>query len=351
VTRLGLRLVLAGGRTSLARLALVAAGVAVAVAILLLVLGYGNAQHRIDARVAARGSGTASTEVPARLDEGTLVAVQRVWVHGRGVTTLGVAGAAHGAAVPPGLHALPAPGTAAVSPALRRLLDGPDGATYRALVPWKLSGTVGHGLLADPRDLVAVVGWEPRRLAETRQAVRILDWNQRLAGVAGSPHRTPAGLLAAAMLLPVLVFLWVALRLATRTTERRLEALRLAGGSRRQVAQIAATEAALAGLVGALAGAGLSLLLRPLPEDHPIAGFSCFASDLAPTARQWAAVLVGVPLLAALGAALTVLGRSRAARRRDPARLGLRVAVRIGDLAVRFSAVRMGPHTPRRPRR
>ncbi len=352
MTRLGLRLALAGGRSAIARLALVAAGVAVGVAILLLVLGYGNAQRRIDERVAARTYGAVgpSALAPVRPGHETLAAVQRMWIDGRAVTTIGVAPTGPGAPLPPGVSHLPAPGTAIVSPALARLLDGPNAATYRALVPWRIAGGVGHGLLADPRDLVAVVGWQAERLAETHQAVLVRAWQTHVAAPS-SPHRTPVGLLAAAMLLPVLVFLWVALRLATRTSERRLEALRLAGGSRRQVAQIAATEAALAGLVGALAGAGLSLLLRPLPEHHPIAGFSCFASDLAPTPRQWLAVLVGVPLLAALGAAATVLARSRTPRRGDPVRLGLRFAVRIGDLAVRFSAVRLGAEAGRTPRR
>ena len=352
MTRLGLRLALAGGRHAFARLALVAAGVAVAVAILLLVLGYGNAQRRIDHRVAARTYGAVGPGAGAPIKPGheTLAAIQRAWIDGRGVTTIGVAPTGPGAPLPPGVSRLPAPGTAIVSPALKRLLDGPNASTYQALVPWRIVGEVGHGLLADPRDLVAVVGWQAERLAETRQAVLVREWQTQVAAPS-SPHRTPVGLLAAAMLLPVLVFLWVALRLATRTTERRLEALRLAGGSRRQVAQIAATEAALAGLVGALAGAGLSLLLRPLPERHPIAGFSCFASDLAPTAGQWLAVLIGVPLLAALGAAGTVWARSRSRRRREPARLGLRFALRIGDLAVRFSAVRLGAEAARKPRR
>lgn len=80
-----------------------------------------------------------------------------------------------------------------------------------------------------------------------------------------------SGLIAILIILAVLTggLAVQALRLGTAARERRLDALRLAGASRKQLRQLTVTDAAIAGLVGGLlAGPAyllLSLLFGALP--------------------------------------------------------------------------------------
>ncbi|MEU6395057.1 FtsX-like permease family protein [Streptomyces sp. NPDC046939] len=110
----------------------------------------------------------------------------------------------------------------------------------------------------------------------------------------GTRRGIVAGLLL--LLVPVLGFLGQCARLGAVHRDRRLAGLRLAGAGPRQVRQIAALEAGLACLVGALTG--LALFAVALP----VAGWT-------PPGAAWpalAAVVVAIPVLAVLvsGAAL-----------------------------------------------
>jgi predicted lysophospholipase L1 biosynthesis ABC-type transport system permease subunit len=135
--------------------------------------------------------------------------------------------------------------------------------------------------------------------------------------------RIAAQLGAVGLLLPVLVLVATATRLSAAARDRRLAAVRLVGGTPRQVALIAAGEALVVGVIGSALGLVVFLLLRPLGARLvPVEG-GVFAGDLLPPAAQLAGVLVVVPLLSLAVAVVAMrrlvvdpLGVRRRGRRR-----------------------------------
>jgi hypothetical protein len=108
----------------------------------------------------------------------------------------------------------------------------------------------------------------------------------------------------------VLIFIATATRLSAARREQRFAAMRLAGATRRQVCWLAAVESTVAGVAGAAAGFGIFFLLR-----IPVAGISFigqpfFPAELSLSAPDILAVVIGVPVAAAV-AALLALRRVR----------------------------------------
>ena len=231
---------------------------------------------------------------------------------------------APGAPLPLGAPRAPEPGAAYVSPAVARLLraKGPDGDRWRALVPWRVTGTLGRAVLHDPGERVVVAGADEAQLAATRATMHVADWNAVSAAI--PPRGTaPAELIAFAViaavaLAPIVIFVASVARVGQRRRDERAAALRLLGAGSRQLALLAAAEAGLAGVVGA--GAGVlaidALALRPAIEFWSV---SVFAADLVPSAGHVVLALVLVPLLA-IGTAwvslIRALGRPLETRRR-----------------------------------
>ncbi|USX51500.1 FtsX-like permease family protein [Lentzea sp. HUAS12] len=122
------------------------------------------------------------------------------------------------------------------------------------------------------------------------------------AGIATSPDhaffafaRIVLGIAALVLLVPVVVFVAIATRIAAARRERRLAALRLVGATRLQTALIAAAETALAAAAGTFAGWGAyEVLRRVLASSVTYEGFPFHAADV----RAPLAVLALVPLLA-----------------------------------------------------
>ncbi|MEU8079034.1 FtsX-like permease family protein [Catellatospora citrea] len=139
--------------------------------------------------------------------------------------------------------------------------------------------------------------------------------------------------------LPVLALAAQATRIGAPARHRRLAALRLAGATPRQVTAVVAAETGAAAALGGLAGLAVFELARLLLHRRDAAGRWWLATDvrLGPVAH--AVILIGLPALAALLAA--VLTRSlhgsplstatRAARTRAP-RLWPLLAVGAGVL-------------------
>lgn len=130
---------------------------------------------------------------------------------------------------------------------------------------------------------------------------------------------------AGALLFPVVIFIGTATRLSAATREQRYAAMRLVGATPRQITAIAAVESTLAAVAGTVLGFVVFLLLRPLVATVPFTGERFFTEDLTLTAVQCAAVLLGVPLAAAVAARLALrrvtvspLGVSRRATPKPP---------------------------------
>ncbi|MGA5759525.1 FtsX-like permease family protein [Nonomuraea bangladeshensis] len=326
---LGLRLALRGGREGAVRLALVGAAVALGVTVLLSTLALFNA-FRVTAERPCWECTTGSA--PAGWALGATPGAV-LWNHrqdsyaGRPIKRLDVAVLDPGTPAPamPGLPALPAAGRFYVSPALADLMAAVPREQLADRFPGARAGLVGRAALSGPDDLVAVVGRTPGELAGMAGTVAVDT-------VADDPpaddmtalYEHGFGIAAIGLIVPLLVLIGTATRLAAARREARFAAVRLAGATARQINAIASADAALGALLGALAGVALFQAVRPALAGVAVTGSRFFPDVVAPTAPQYAAVVAGVPLAAAVAAVwslrrvrITPLGAAR--RTRAPA--------------------------------
>ena len=298
--RLGARLSLRGAREGKVRMILTAFGVALAVALLLFTLSGFNGLKARDLQ-----SGwllTSSENRQPSVDESTS---DPLWWRlssdrygDRSITVVEVAATGSRSPLVPGLDRLPAPGEYYVSPALAKLLA----ATPADQLGARFAGTqVGKAALTSPDSLVAIVGRVPSQLQNELGALEV-----RSIETAPEPHsyseflRIALGIGAIGLMLPVLVFVITATRLAAARREERLAALRLVGATPGQVNVVAAVEAALAAIAGTAAGFVLFFGFRPLVALIPFTGAPFFSSDLSLGRLAIAGVALGVPVASIL---------------------------------------------------
>lgn len=245
--RLAARISFAGGAEAITRLVATALGLALGVALLLYAAAAFPALH--DVRAGWRAT-SAHDRRPAQDGAATdplLWRFQDDLFHGRELIRVDVAAEGPRAPVPPGLTRLPGPGQLAVSPALTRLLETTDPALLGDRFPGQVAATVGPAALVAADDLVVFVGHTPAELRteggvtegrsiESAPVSHSITDFLRIILVIGS----------IGLIVPVVVLVATATRLAAARREQRLAALRLVGATPRQTATIAAVEAALA---------------------------------------------------------------------------------------------------------
>ena len=318
--RLGVRLATAGGRGALIALALTALSVAIGTAILLFALAFKPALDSRSEQAAWRTNFSATSGG----DPSLLVApVDDVYL-GQPLVRVLVAALKPGAPVPPGIARLPAPGEAFISPALAALLAGTP-ADQLADRLGTVVGTIGDQALRSPQELVAVIGATKAQL-EDLGALPITSF-------AIDPPIPPIPPIAELMIVlaiigalaPVAVFVSTATRLSAARREQRLAALRLIGATGSQVTGIAVVEAMFASGLGAAGGVVLFFLVRPLIAQIPLDGATWFPDAIEPPINAAIAVLLLIPVLASLVAAIslrrvvvTPLGVSRRQASRQP---------------------------------
>lgn len=240
MTPLAFRLALAGGWRGMA---LTAIGIALGTAALLLALTIDPAIASRAQRVAWRDPGLL-VRAPTPDEVQTRVAILDDRFRDTSMTRVVVAGTAPGAPVPPGIPALPGAGEAYVSPALAsRIAANPAdelGHRFGTVI-----GEIGAVALADPSELVAIVGVEPEALPN---ALGVATFD------AGHDVPTPQGFLRIALaigvvglLAPIVIFVATATRLTAARRAGRLATVRLAGASPGQARWLAAIEALCAG--------------------------------------------------------------------------------------------------------
>jgi FtsX-like permease family len=322
---LGVRLAIGGGRESLARNALLAAGVAVGVMLLLFTLTAMPVLQRHIDRLAWHRTTEASP--PTAPDPALWLAVTDRYA-GRDIIRVHVAALGSRPPVPPGVDRLPGPGEVVVSPALAELMRTVPDDQLRDRFPGRVVGTIGPDGLIAPAELVGIVGRTPEALRDTDGAVEIRGIEQpgmriSLYGF----YRFLISLVAALIVGPVVVFVAMVTRIGTARRERRFAAIRLAGATRLQTAALAATETAGAATAGTLLGWLGYLAARPAVVGHVTLGHGIpiFLEDLAAPVRQMALVLVAVPVLAVATTVVALhrvhispLGAHRRERRRSP---------------------------------
>jgi FtsX-like permease family len=335
VIGLGVRLAVAGGRQAIARLLMIAAAVAVGSCLLLATL---SALHALDAqndRLAWLETGFVN---PSGQADG---AADGLWwllrgdeFDGRLFAHVDVAATGPNAPIPPGVAALPGPGELLVSPALAELMERTPAAQLAERYPGEVVGTIGRDALASPDSLVVIAGHEPAELAAEPDAVLVTEISTTgpdecgsscapFVGTSTAGMTLILGSVAGALLFPLLVFIAGATRLSAARREQRFAAMRLVGATPRQIAVVAAVEAAIAAVTGVVVGFGLFGALRPLLAQLPFAEEPLFTGDLTLTARDVLLVGIGIPIAATIAAGVALrrvvvspLGVTRQAPRR-----------------------------------
>jgi hypothetical protein len=345
VIRLAARITLAGGRESAVRLALTALGVALGVCLLLFAAVAFPALHAHDVRNGWVQTSSHNTR-PADDEATTDPLLWRVRTDRFGhqkILRVDVAAEGPRAPIPDFLSRLPKPGEVAASPAMRTLLHDTDPAQLGDRYRGRVDLTVARQGLQSDDQLVVVVGRSPASLATEDGVSRVLS-------IEGAPFkhgftdflRLVLVVGALALLVPIVVFVATATRLAAARREQRLAAMRLAGATPLQAGTVAAVEAALAAITGTAVGFVAFFLARPYAARIPLDGYSFYSSDLH-LAPGWALLIgVGVPALAVV-AALVSLRRvrisplgvtSRVAHRRPTARRLILLAFALVFFAV-----------------
>lgn len=324
--RLGIRLALAGGREAGVRLGVIAAAVALGVGLLLAVLAGGHAVDAQNARYAwlnssvpdmmARTAATTGTTAATTTAPAGPVADPVWWLlredHFRSavIGRVDVAVTGPNAPTAPGISSLPGPGEFYASPALRELLRTTPAAELGDRFPGRAAGTITGAALPSPDSLLVIVGHRPDQLAELPGAVRITGINTIdpsecsgcPAGIGADAMKLVLGIVAVALIFPVLIFIGTATRLAAARREQRFAAMRLVGATPRQVVVLATIEAALAAVVGTAVGFILFVPVRPALAAIPFTGEPFFSADLTLALSDVLLVVVGVPAAAAVAA-------------------------------------------------
>ncbi|GAA2350417.1 FtsX-like permease family protein [Dactylosporangium salmoneum] len=337
---LGARLTLRSGREALVRLVLIAAAVAAGVTVLLGVLAELNA-FQATAGTRCWQCTTGTPVGPAGPgSRGALWNYSEDSYAGRVVQRLDVAALSAQAPVIPGLTRLPAAGQYYASPALARLLAAVPRGELADRFPGVLAGPIGDAGLTRPDDLVIVVGRTPADLAAL-PATRVVGEISSRGHIDGTTnlYRYGLGLVAAGLLVPLLALVGAATRLAAARREERFAAFRLAGATPRQVGVIASVEAVIGAAAGSLIGVVVFQPFRPAIAGLAVVGTPYFGHLVAPTVAQYLAIVLGVPLAAALAAVVSLrrvrhspLGASR--RVTPPAPSARRLGPLVAGLAL-----------------
>ncbi|MFG2717413.1 FtsX-like permease family protein [Streptomyces sp. NPDC048416] len=302
---LGTRFAVSGGREGWVRTVLTAVGVGLGVALLLGAASVphltGQRAHRIhDRQPFSAGSDRNAGHLKASLLYTTADTEYRDDTIGGKL--LRPAGA--DPALPPGLTAIPAPGTMAVSPALRALLSSPEGDLLRPRLPYRITATIGDAGLVEPSELYYYAG----------SATLAAGGASSAAGFGNISDARPLDpmlvvlviLSCVVLLMPVAIFIATAVRFGGERRDRRLAALRLVGADIRGTRWIAGGEALAGAVLGLVTGTLLFLGGAQLIGPLGLWSFGFFPGDLRPL--PWLALLVAVAVPAlAVGVTLTAM--------------------------------------------
>src|SRR5215468_219576 len=315
--RLGMQLTLRSGREALARLVITAAAVAVGVALLLGVLAEFHA-FQANANQAC-WSCTTGAPVPSPLpSHGELWNNSVDFYRGQTITRLDVAALGPDAPVLPGIAHLPGPGQYYASPAMAALLRTVPADQLGDRFPGHMVGTIGDSALNGANDLVIYIGYTPAGLSAVPGLTEAkggvipgIQWVTKISTAPAPEVFTPFfryafGVGVLAVLFPMLVLISTATRLAAARREERFAALRLVGGTPGDIRIVATIEAMISAFLGAVLGTVIFLLVRPALAGSALVGTQYFESDLTPTAAGYVAMLVGVPIAAAIAALVSL---------------------------------------------
>jgi FtsX-like permease family len=304
---LGLRLSLRSGREALIRLVLTALAVGIGAALLFCVLADYHAFQTSNNRQCWEctggppSSGTATPTPGAELWQSTAD-----YFDGQTIERLDLAALGPHAPLPPGLSRMPGPGQYYASPALAALLRTVPRDELGDRYPGRLVGTIGDKALTGPDELVIFIGYKPATLAAMGAQVvtKIATAPPKQVWTPYFRYAFAVGVLA--VLFPMLILVGTATRLAAARREERYAAMRLVGATPRQISVVASIDAMVSALLGVLLGIGIFALVQPALANASLIGTRYFAFDVTPTATDYIGMLVGVPVVSAIAALLSL---------------------------------------------
>ncbi|MFF2726732.1 ABC transporter permease [Streptomyces sp. NPDC058008] len=352
---LGIRFAAGGGREGWARTALTAIGVGLGVALLLTASSVPHLLEQRSVRNQERGEVSTSRDVEVAKSDSTVLRVSGETEY-RGLTVEGYLMRAEGSTpvLPPGVKAFPAPGEMAASPALRELLDSPEGALLKERLPYRITATIGDAGLLSPGELYFYAGSDS--LTPAAGAHRLAGYGYKTPEEPLTPVLIVLVIMICVVLLaPVAIFIATAVRFGGDRRDRRLAALRLVGTDIRMTRRIAAGEALFGSLLGLLVGLVFFLVGRRFIGHLELWNHSAFPSDLTPALWLAALVAVAVPLSAVLVTLvamrsvavepLGVMRNTRGGRRR----LWWRLLMPVAGLAVLGTTGKVDEFSPVNP--
>jgi hypothetical protein len=305
--RLGLRLSLRSGREALIRLVLTTLAVGVGAALLFCVLADYHAFQASNNRQCwecTQGPGSSATVTPTPGAE--LWQSSADYFDGQTIERLDLAALGPHAPLPPGLSRLPGPGQYYASPALAALLRTVPRDELGDRYPGRLVGTIGDKALTGPDELVIFIGYKPAQLAAMGAQVVTKIATAPPKQVWSHYFRYAFAVGVLAVLFPMLILIGTATRLAAARREERYAAMRLVGATPRQISVVASIDAMVSALLGVLLGIGIFALVQPALADSSLIGIRYFAFDVTPTTTDYVGMLVGVPVVSAIAALLSL---------------------------------------------
>jgi hypothetical protein len=307
----GLRLALAGGREAVVRLLVIAAAVALGVGLLLSALAGVNAVDTQNQRYGWLNTGLAKAEGSP---DPLWWLLRTDYFHGRTIARVDVAATGPDAAVPPGIPRLPGPGEFYASPALSELLRTTPAGELGDRFPGRQVGTIGDEAVPGPDMLLVIVGHRPDEIAHQRDAVQVTGimstdpkrCDACYVGNGADAVNLVLGVVAVAILFPILILISTATRLAAARREQRFAAMRLVGATPRQISVIATVESTVSAVFGTALGFVLFLLFGRALAGYRFTPVKFFPADLTLHPRDVLLVAIGVPLGTAVAARLAL---------------------------------------------
>jgi hypothetical protein len=304
---LGLRLSLRSGREALIRLVLTTVAVGIGAALLFCVLADYHAFQASNNRQCWECTGGPPSNGTATPTPGAeLWQSSADYFDGQTIERLDLAALGPHAPLPPGLSRLPGPGQYYASPALAALLRTAPRDELADRYPGRLVGTIGDKALTGPDELVIFIGYKPAQLAAMGAQVvtKIATAPPKQVWTPYFRYAFAVGVLA--VLFPMLILVGTATRLAAARREERYAAMRLVGATPRQISVVASVDAMVSALLGVLLGIAIFALVQPALANASLIGTRYFAFDVTPTATGYIGMLVGVPIVSAIAALLSL---------------------------------------------
>ncbi len=352
---LAVRLTVAAGREALARMVMIAVAVAIGTSLLIATLAATQAVRTQNDRYAWLLATASSFAPPAPDVDPMWATVSDDLFRGREITVVDLAATGAHPPLPPGLPRVPGPGEYALSPALAALVASTPPAELADRYPGRRIAVLGAAALPGPDALIAVVGRSVADLSARPGAGQVTSINAvspedchgcvTTVGVDANGVALVLGVVALAMLFPIVVFIGSATRLSAARREERFAALRLVGATHRQVALLSVVESVAAAVIGTALGFALFTALRPAVAGVPFTGERFYPADLRFSLGEVLVVAVGVPVVAAVAARFAVrrvrvspLGVTRRTTPKPPRPWGVVVAavglVELGSFLV-----------------